>query len=216
MDANMKWFHQTRCQAVVKALQHNRFAAYYAADKDEARKQVLALIPDNASVAFGGSRSMFETDLVESLRNGPYDLIDRHAPGLSPEELKDIALRSLHVDFFLASANAITEDGQMLFVDGANTRVGPLLLGPKNVVLVIGANKICTDLIAADKRTRTVARPVNAKRLNTKTPCLADGICHDCHSPARICNTTVILHRPSMWGDLHKTHVIMVAEDLGY
>ncbi len=216
MDANMQWFYEKRCQAVVKALEANQFAAYFAKDKGAAKKQVLKLMPKGASVAFGGSMSLLEAGIVEGVRQGSYKLIDRHAPGLSAEELRNIALQSLHVDYFLASANAVTEDGQLLLVDGAGTRVGPVLFGPTNVVLVIGANKICTDLVSAEERMQVVARPVNAKRLSCKTPCVADGVCHDCQSPARICNTTVVLHRQLLWGERHKIHVVMVAEDLGY
>ena len=216
MDRSMKWFYEQRCQAVVKALEHNRFNAYYAADKAAAVAQTMELINEGASVAFGGSMTMLESGLVNALRKFNCTLYDRNRLGTTAEEIKAMAPKFFSVDFFLASANAVTEDGQLLFVDGANTRIAPVLFGPANVILVVGANKIATDAVAAQEHMRRIACPVNAKRLNRNTPCTADGLCRDCHSPERICNSTLILHKHSSWEEDHKMHVIMVAESLGF
>jgi hypothetical protein len=216
MDNNVKWLHESRCKTVVEALIRNRFDACYVKDKDEARAKTLEMIPAGASVAFGGSMTLFETGLIEALRDPRWKLLDRYAPGLSPEQLKERFLQALLVDYFLTSANAVSEDGQLFFVDGANTRVAPVLFGPAHVILLIGANKICRDAPAAHRHMQEVARPVNCKRLNTNTPCVAVGACQDCNSPARICNSTVILHKHNIRSEHHKIHIIMVGEELGY
>jgi L-lactate utilization protein LutB len=217
MDENVRWLYENRCEKVTAALKRNRFDAYYVPDKAAARQKTVEMIPAGASVAFGGSMTLLETGIVEAMRDPRWKLIDRYAPGLERPQLMEIALRSLQVDYFLSSANAVTETGEILFVDGANTRVAPVLFGPAHVILVIGVNKICPDLAAAQKHMQTVARPVNCKRLDLNTPCVAIGSCQDCSSPERICNSTVILHRQNTRvNDTHKIHVIMVAEALGY
>jgi L-lactate utilization protein LutB len=217
MDNNMKWLHESRSKRVVEALQRNRFDACYVQNKEEACAKALEMIPEGASVAFGGSMTLFEIGLVAALKNNPrWNLIDRYGLNLSPEQLREIFLQALRVDYFLTSANAVSEDGQLFFVDGANTRVAPVLFGPAHVILVLGVNKICVDAAAAHQYMQIVSRPVNCKRLNTQTPCVAMGACQDCNSPARICNSTVVLHKHNIRSDHHQIHVIMVGEELGY
>jgi hypothetical protein len=216
MDNNVKWLHESRCKIAVEALRRNRFDAYYVRDKDQAREKTLAMIPEGASVAFGGSMTLFEAGIVEALRDPRWKLTDRYAPGLSPEQLREIFLQALRVDYFLTSANAVSLDGQIFLVDGANTRVAPVLFGPAHVILVIGANKVCSDAAAAQRYMRDVASPANCKRLSTKTPCTATGTCHNCDSPERICNSTVVLHKHNIRSEHHQIHVIMAGEEMGY
>jgi hypothetical protein len=203
MDPNIEWFQQQRGRAVVRALAANRMSGELLAGAEQAPQRVLELIPPGSTVALGGSMTLFETGVVEALRaSKELELIDRFQPGLEPDQVGDRLRRGLTADVFVAGANAVTEAGELVFVDSACTRVAPVLFGPGRVILVAGANKIVPDLSYAQKRIRHFVAPANAKRLGRKTPCAADGRCHDCDSPERICNATVVIHKQAQEGRL--------------
>jgi hypothetical protein len=212
MDQNIKWFYETRAQAVLKALKHNRIQGSYAPEPGQVAKEVLALIPPDASVALGGSMTLLETGVIQALRQAPVKLIDRFAKDLSPEETAARLREGLHADYFIAGVNAVTEQGELVFVDASCTRVGPILFGPKKVILVTGCNKIVPNLAYAQERIRHFVAPTNAKRLGRKTPCAQTGQCADCDSPDRICNATVVIHKQA---DKERMHVILVGAELG-
>ncbi len=212
MDQNIRWFYETRAQAVIKALKHNRIQASFAPDPAQVAKQVLDMIPPDASVALGGSMTLFETGVIPALRQAPIKLIDRFEKDLSPAETGARLRQGLHADYFIAGVNAITEQGELVFVDASCTRVGPILFGPKKVILVAGCNKLVPNLAYAQERIRHFVAPANAKRLGRKTPCAQTGQCADCDSPDRICNATVVIHKQA---DVERLHVILVGGELG-
>jgi hypothetical protein len=196
MDRSIAWFQEKRAQAVIQALAANRMTGEFLDGPEQAPARVLELIPPGASVALGGSLTLFETGVVEALRQAPgLELIDRFQPGLEPEEIQARLRRGPTADVFLAGVNAVTEAGELVLVDAACTRAAPVLFGPGRVILVAGCNKIVPNLAHAQERIRHFAAPANAKRLGRKTPCAADGRCHDCDSPERICNATVVIHK---------------------
>ncbi|KMY66045.1 hypothetical protein AAU61_18955 [Desulfocarbo indianensis] len=212
MDQSIGWFYETRAQAVIKALGRNRIQASFARDAAEAAAKTLAMIPQGASVALGGSLTLSETGIMDGLRQAPLNLIDRFAKDLSPEESLSRLRQGLQADFFLAGVNAVTEQGELVFVDASCTRVGPILFGPRKVILVTGCNKIVPNLAYAQERIRHFVAPANAKRLGRKTPCAQTGQCADCDSPDRICNATVVIHKQA---DAQRLHVVLVGQELG-
>jgi NAD-dependent dihydropyrimidine dehydrogenase PreA subunit len=115
---------------------------------------------------------------------------------------------------FITSANALSETGELVNIDGTGNRLSASLFGPKKLYFVIGRNKLTPDLASAIHRARNVAAPINAKRLERKTPCVADGKCHDCASPERICKGLVVHMKPMTGAE--RTEVVLVDEDLGY
>ena len=147
------------------------------------------------------------------LRSGAYHFLDRGAPGLTPEDIGKIYRQIFSADCYFASANAVTEAGEVLNVDGNANRVAAITFGPASVILVVGSNKIVKDLAAADARVKAVAAPANAKRLSCKTPCAVTGQCENCQSPGRIC-CTYVLHRYQRVPGRIK--VILVGQELGY
>jgi len=128
------------------------------------------------------------------------------------EERHELIRKSFSSDFFLASTNAITEDGKLFNVDATGNRVGAMFIGPKKTIIVAGVNKIVKDLAAAEKRVREWVAPQNAKRLGKKTPCVETGVCGDCSSPDRICNIYVTLAKKPARTDVI---IILVGESLG-
>ena len=212
MDKNISWFYEKRAQSVIEALKANRMNGYYAPSAAEAAKLALSMIPAGSSVGLGGSMTLFEAGLVEALRQGDYALVDRYEKGISPAETMARLKQGLSADVFLSGVNAITEDGELYFVDATCNRVAATLFGPDKVILVAGCNKIVPDLEAAQSRIVHFVAPANAHRLGRKTPCAETGQCQDCSSPDRICNASVAIHKQA---NKDRLHVILVGEDMG-
>ena len=208
MDERIYKRNEVRAQRVMKGLESRNMTAYYAADGEEACRIAMGLIPDGGVVAMGGCESAVQIGLVDAVRNGNYTLIDRQA-----KDPRAAFLASYDADVYLASANGMTEDGIIVNIDGTSNRVSCIAHGPKKVVLIVGMNKVCSDLDHAIKRARNVAAPINAMRLNRDTPCSKTGTCMDCKSPDTICCQFLITRFSRQPG---RIHVILVNEDLGF
>ena len=196
-------------QKVVKGLGTRNMTGYYAENREEALKIALSLIPEGASVTMGGAVSAREIGLVDALKNGNYNFIDRAAF----EDKRQAMLLAYDADVFLSSANAITEDGVMVNIDGNSNRVSAICQGPKKVVFIVGMNKICDDVDGAMKRARNVAAPINAQRFGLSTPCTKTGSCMNCKSPDTICCQILITRFSRHAG---RMHVILVNDNLGF
>lgn len=212
MDQNVQWFYEKRAESVIEVLKKNRMQGIYLADAAQVAPTVLSLIPQGASVAMGGSMTMVETGVVEALRQGPLRLIDRYEPGISPAETMARLKQGLGADVFVSGVNAVTEEGELVFVDATCNRVAPILFGPDKVILIAGCNKIVPNLAYAQERIRHFVAPTNARRIGRKTPCAISGHCEDCSSPERICNATVVIHKQAK---AERLHVLLVGESLG-
>ncbi len=201
-------------EKTIENLRKNNMEVFSVKTGDEAKNLVKSLIPTGSIVAHGGSVSLVECGVADLLKNsGDYVFLDRFKPDATPEEVKDIAMRTKACDYYLSSSNAITENGELYNVDGTGNRVASLSHGPLNVIIVAGANKIVENLEQAVERVRNVAAPLNAKRLNFSTPCVKTGRCHDCSSPQRICCIYQVL---SFQREANRIKVILVEESLGY
>lgn len=196
-------------QKVIKGLASRNMSGYYAADREEALRIALDLIPEKSEISMGGATSAREIGLVAALKEGNYDFIDRDAY----EDGRAAMLKSYDADFFLAGANAMTEDGVIVNIDGNANRVSAIAQGPKKVLFIVGMNKICADVDAAMKRARNVAAPINAQRFNLSTPCAKTGSCLNCKSPDTIC-CQFLITRYSRHND--RIHVILVNDTLGF
>ena len=208
MDENMRKRNELLAQTVIKGLKSRNMSGYYAADKEEAVKLALELIPEGSSIAMGGCMSAQEIGLIQVLEDGNYNYIDRAK--LAPREG---LLAAYAADIFLSSANAITNDGIMVNIDGNSNRVSCIAQGPRKVVFIVGMNKVCPDLDDAMKRARNVAAPANAQRFDVKTPCKETGKCFDCKSPDTICCQFLITRYSRHEG---RIHVILVNDNLGF
>ena len=194
---------------VIKGLENRNISGYYAADSEEALRIALELIPEGSTVTMGGGMSVHEIGLVQALSEGNYNYIDRDAM----EDKRAGMLAAYDADVFLSSVNAMTEDGQLVNIDGNANRVSAIAQGPKKVVFIVGMNKICSDLDAAMKRARNVAAPINAQRFDLSTPCKKTGACMDCNAPDSICCQFLITRRSMHPG---RIHLILVGEELGF
>ena len=209
MDANILKRNELLAQKVIKGLESRNMTGYYAADKEEALKKALELIPNGSSVTMGGCMSAREIGLVDALQNGDYNFIDRD----KYEDKRAAMLAAYDADVFLSSANAMTDDGIIVNIDGNSNRVSAIAQGPKKVVFIVGMNKVCDDIDGAMKRARNVAAPTNAQRFGLQTPCAKLGTCMNCKSPDTICCQFLITRYSRHAG---RIHVILVNDNLGY
>ena len=209
MDAMITKRNELLAQKVIKGLASRNMTGYYAADREEALKTALSLIPEGSSVTMGGAMSAHEIGLVDALKNGNYDFIDRDAY----EDKRAAMLAAYDADVFLASANAMTEDGVLVNIDGNSNRVSAIAQGPRKVVFIVGMNKVCSDLDGAMKRARNVAAPINAQRFGLSTPCAKTGACFDCKSPDTICCQFLITRFSRHAG---RIRVVLVNDSLGF
>ncbi|MBE5845705.1 MAG: lactate utilization protein [Butyrivibrio sp.] len=209
MNENITKRNELLAQKVIKGLESRNMSGYYAATKEEALKKALELIPEGSSVTMGGAMSAHEIGLVEAVKNRNYNFIDRDAA----EDKRAAMLAAYDADVFLSSANAMTEDGVIVNIDGNSNRVSAIAQGPKKVLFIVGMNKICDDVDGAMKRARNVAAPINAQRFGLSTPCAKTGSCMNCKSPDTICCQFLITRFSRHEG---RIHVILVNDNLGF
>ncbi|MBQ2610242.1 MAG: lactate utilization protein [Butyrivibrio sp.] len=209
MNENITKRNTLLAQKVIKGLESRNMSGYFASSKEEALKLAMVLIPTGSSVTMGGAMSAHEIGLVKELKEGNYNFIDRD----EYEDKRAAMLAAYDADVFLSSANAITEDGILVNIDGNANRVSAIAQGPKKVVFIVGMNKVCPDVDSALKRARNVAAPINAQRFGLSTPCCKTGSCMDCKSPDTIC-CQFLVTRFSRHAE--RIHVILVNDSLGF
>jgi len=216
MEKAVEIYWEKHLAELKKTLEENRFEVFVAADAKEAGKIVLEeILPKLApkSVAWGGSATFTATGLYEVLKNRKdLKVVDQYQKNLTPEQSIEIRRQELLVDLFFTGANAVTEDGQLVNLDGTGNRVAALTFGPKNVIVLAGRNKVMPDLESAMVRVKNFAAPANAIRLEKQTPCAKTAYCEDCSGPGRICNTWTITEKSNPKG---RIKVILINEDLG-
>ena len=197
---------------MIANLERRHFEAYYCNTSAEAVELVTSLVPEGSTVTWGGSASIRDTGITDALKRGPYTVYDRD--GITDVHEKEAVYRkAFGCDYYLSSVNAMSEDGVMVNIDGNGNRVAAITWGPRRVILVVGLNKVCQDVPSALARARSTAAPVNAARFDINTPCQADGICHNCHSPESICNYIHFLRNSHP----AKRHIVILAgEDVGH
>ena len=206
-----KEYYAKRGQILVKNLKSRHFDAYYCSTRQEALEKALELIPQGASIGWGGVMSAHQIGLVEALNAGDYRAIDRDKCATAEEKLQ-AAKDSMFADVFLTGANGLSLDGQMVNIDGTGNRVAAIVYGPKEVLVIAGMNKVSDTLEDAVKRARTVAAPLNQQRFQLPNPCTVTGACADCKSETCICNQILITRHCRPAG---RIKFILVGEDLG-
>ena len=204
-------------QQIGQKLVKRGFEASIAASlKDAADLVMNKLLPESGarSVSFGGSMTVREAGLLEAIKARPeLEVLDTFDASIGAAPMFELRRQALLCDLFLCSVNAMTRDGDMLFVDGQGNRTAAVQYGPRKVILLVGRNKICASTQAAIEHIKGVAAPANCTRLNKRTPCVKTGYCMDCNSEDRICSVWATVQRcfPKK-----RTHVILINADAGY
>ncbi len=214
MDAVQKWKNELKIKDLMKVLEEREFNAVYAADKDEARKIVMDMIPEGSKIAVGGSVTLNETGILDEIRSPKYNFIDRYnTPNF--EAMLDKYREGYTADVFVSSTNAITMEGQLVNIDCTGNRTSQIVFGPKKVIIVAGVNKIVDTVEDGVRRAKEIA-PMNARRITHKTPCATDDNCNctECRSNARVCNVTSIVEGCHYFPK--RITIVLVPENLGY
>lgn len=209
MNENRTKRNEVLAQKVIKGLESRNMTGYYAADREEALKLALSLIPEGCKITHGGTETVVEIGLEEELKSGRYDYLDRAASS----DKRAAELFAYDCDVYVGSVNALTEDGVLINIDGNANRVSAYAYGPKKLVLIAGINKVAKDVDSAMKRARNEAAPINVQRLGLNTPCLKTGSCMDCKTPSTICCQFLITRYSKHAG---RIHVILVNDSLGF
>ena len=205
---NEKWSSR-----IVEALESRHFEAYYCETKEEARKKVMELVPEGHCVSWGGSVSASQLGLQKAFHEGNYQVIDRDEAE-TPEERNECMRQALLCDTFITGTNALSEDGQLVNIDGNGNRVAAMTFGPKQVIVIAGMNKVTKTLEDAVVRARTIAAPLNAQRfVGNDTVCNVTGSCGDCKATGCIC-TYIVTTRQSR--PPRRIKVVLVGEELGF
>ena len=204
--------NQNLANTIIKNMAKRNMEGYYCATSAEAVEKALSLMPEGSSVTWGGSMSIIECGLMDAVKTGKYEIIDRDL-AKTPQEVREMYAKQVMADYYLMSTNAITMNGELVNIDGRANRVSCLCWGPQNVIIIAGMNKIATDVEDAIKRARNIAAPANTVRLNRSTPCTQTGKCENCYSPDCICSQFVVTRRS---GVPNRIKVILVGEELGY
>jgi len=216
MDKPVETYWQKRLSEVKKALEDNNFEVFVADNATGASRIVEKEILPNTgakTVSWGGSMTFMATGLYHSIKDNPnLDILDTFNKSLSGEEMIELRRRSLLVDLFITGTNAITEMGQLVNLDMIGNRIGGITFGPKHVIILVGRNKIVSDLEDAMYRIMNYVAPANAMRLDKKTPCVKTSRCEECKSADRICNTWTITEKSFPKG---RIRVVLINEDLG-
>ena len=216
MDSPVDKFWQIRLADIKLSLEANNFEVFVVQSAAEAKKIVLKdIIPKLSaeSVSWGGSMTFIATGLYEALKNDKnVQILDTFDKTISREEGWERRKQALLVDLFITGTNAVTESGMLVNLDMIGNRVGGITFGPKNVIILVGRNKIVSDLEDAMMRIKNYAAPANAIRLNMKTPCVKTSYCEECKSKERICNTWAITEKSFPKG---RIKVVLINEDLG-
>lgn len=213
-----------RINLTMKNLERNKMKSYFVDTKEDVLPLVKTLLNEGDTVSNGGSMTLKETGVMDELKSGKYNYLDRGREGITREEVEEVYRQTYSADVYFASSNAITENGELYNVDGNSNRVSAILYGPKSVVLVCGYNKIVKNIEEAEIRVKTIAAPPNSKRLNCSTYCAETGKCVSmnsdsreipmgCRSDGRICCNYVI---SAQQRHLNRIKVIIVGEELGY
>lgn len=200
-------------EKLVKNLKRRNIEAFYCPTAQEAVSKVMDLIADGSSVTWGGSMTVRDLGIPQALKErGTLEVLDRDVVD-DPQEKQQMYLRAFSADVFLSSANAISEDGVIVNIDGNGNRVAAISWGPKKVIFIVGLNKVAPTVETAIARARSTASPINSQRFDIKTPCRVDGVCHNCNSPESICSYIHLLRNCRNAG---RHVVVLVGEDFGY
>lgn len=199
-------------KSLIKKLEKRNFKGYFCKTTQEALELALSLIPAGASVTHGGSESIKEIGLLDAVKNGDYQYIDRSL-AKTQQEKREVVAQGVLAHTFLTGTNAITMDGELVNVDGMSNRVALMCFGPEQVIVIAGINKVVANADAGVYRAQNIAAPVNAIRLNAKTPCYDTGNCAQCHSEDCMCANIVVTRHSRTPG---RIKVILVGENIGY
>lgn len=213
MNPIVKKLNEQRINNTIIALRNNNINAFKVLNTSELISKISELIKEGDTVSCGGSQTLFETGIIDYLKENNFNFLDRHNPSLTNKDLKELYRKCFFADAYFSSANAITEMGEIFNVDANGNRVAPILFGPDKVIIVVGSNKIVRDVDEAIKRNKYISAPANTLRTGARTPCTKTGKCMDCSSPDRICCEYTLIKKQK---ESNRMYVFILNEHYGF
>lgn len=210
MDKNTLQMNRVRAVRAVENLKKNKFDAHFVESVAQMKELIATMIPEGVSVAVGGSMTLFETGIIDWVRQQPVTFYDRYNPD---NDVQEMFRKAFFSDVFVTSTNAVTLEGELLNVDAGGNRTAAMIFGPKKVLVIAGVNKLVKNMAEAELLIKRTARPMNNERLNTNNPCRLVGECTECITESRICSVFVRIARSQI---RDRISVILVNENLGY
>jgi L-lactate utilization protein LutB len=215
-----------KIERTIRNLGKHNIKGYFVESKEDVTTLLETMVKEGEKVTVGGSQTLFQCGVIDWLRNGKFDYLDRYDENKTREEVLDVFRQASFCDSYITSTNALTEEGEMLNVDGHCNRISAIVHGPKQVVVIVGINKIVKDLDEAVLRVKKFAAPLNAKRLKKNTYCAEHGRCISiedektkyklgagCDSEDRICCNYVVSSYQQV---KNRIKVVIVGESFGY
>ncbi len=216
MDNPVDNYWEKRLNDLKETLEKNNFDVFVADSAVQAKEIVLNQILTKLtvkSVSWGGSMTFIGTGLYDEMKNNQdFEIIDTFDKTISFEDSYERRRQALLTDLFITGTNAITAKGQLVNLDMIGNRTVAIAFGPKNVIILVGRNKIVADLDEARNRIKNFVAPANAMRLDMPTPCAKTSYCIECKTPKRICNTWSIVEKSFPKG---RIKVVLINDDLG-
>lgn len=209
---NKQLAFQKQTDLLIKNLSKRNIEGSFFENSTALCNHLREILPKNCSVTWGGSETLKESGVMNLLTNGDYQAINR-SDAKTKEDQRKLYAKQILSDYFFMSTNAITFDGELINIDGNSNRVGCLVHGPEHVFIIVGMNKLVSDIPSGIKRIQNIASPANGIRLQKNTPCAITGQCGNCFSSECMCNQIVITRRSGHPG---RIQVFFVAENLGY
>jgi LUD domain len=214
VDRVREIYQERVARQIIAELGKRRMAGSFTPTSKQAIEEVIQMIPKGSTVYRCGSTSLTEIGFWEEIKGIPgITIIDPYRPELSPEEGLEQRRRGLSADIMISSTNAVTLKGVLVNLDGMGNRVAAMAFGPPKVILVVGMNKVVSDLDSALERVKHHAAPLNNIRYGLANPCVQTGLCSDCRTPTRICNMWSIIEGQMI---KNRIHVKLVGELMGY
>lgn len=213
MDKHLKIIEKIKQDQMIKSFHDHNMDIFFLENEVELQNYLKTILKNQKKVAVGGSMTLFETGVINVIRNSDVIFHDRYREGLSREQMQDVFRQAFTSDIFITSSNAITTDGCLYNIDGNGNRVAAMIYGPKEVLVIVGKNKIFSSEQEAMDHIKNISAPANAVRLSKETPCTKLGYCVDCKSPQRICSSYVKL---GYQGNIDRIRVIVLNKDFGY
>ncbi|HET6785158.1 MAG TPA: lactate utilization protein [Erysipelotrichaceae bacterium] len=210
MDKNSVQIIERRLERAIINLRNHKFDVSVCDTKEDVNPLLEKLIEKGSTAAVGGSMTLNETNTLTWLRSGYLKFIDRYDPEC---DVTEVFHESFNVDAYITSSNAVTMTGELVNTDGNGNRVAAMIYGPKKVYVIVGLNKLVSNIDEGQRRIELYAAPMNCERLNRDTPCRKVGECVNCSVPERICSVNVVFNRSNT---PNRIHIIFVKEDLGY
>ena len=217
MDRPIENYWKARLDHLKEELEANNFEVYVAANGAEAKDIVQNdIIPQLGAkrISWGGSKTATDVGLIQALKaDKNLEFLDPFEKGIPLDDSLERRRQAFLADLFITGTNALTETGHLVNLDRTGNRVAAITFGPKTVVILVGRNKIVSDLDEAFLRVKDYAAPLVAMRIKAKTPCVKTSVCEDCKSPDRVCN---------VWGIVEKSYpkgrikVVLINQYLGF